>query len=143
EEEEEEAKLPNSAVAVAHGHLIIASHVDFIIRALEAPAMPLDAAGDFQREEKAHDNLGAGKQALRQFVRTDKAYNTTYELLRNNKMPEGETILARALNRLMTDEDAEEGELRKQEIDGKKMPEYAEVRKYFGPGGFYATTEKE
>jgi hypothetical protein len=143
EEEEEEAALPNSAVCVAHGHLIIASHVDFIVRALDAPAMPLDAAGDFQRVEKALDDLGAGKQALRHFVRTDKAYHTTYELLRNNKMPEGETILARALNRILADDSAEEGELRKQEIDGKKMPEYKDVRKYFGPAGFYITTEED
>jgi hypothetical protein len=143
EEEEGEAKLPNSAIAVAHGHLIIASHVDFIIRALDPPAMPLDAAHDFQRVEEALDKLGGGKQAMRQFVRTDKAYNTTYELLRQNKMPQGETVLARALNRLLADDDADEAELRKQSIDGSKMPSYDKVKKYFGPAGFYLTTEDD
>lgn len=143
QEEEEEAKLPNSAVAVANGHLIVASHVDFIVRALDNSDETLEAAKDFERVGKALDGLGAGKQALRHFVRTDKAYNTTYELLRNNKMPEGETVLAKTLNRLLADEDAEEGDIRKQEIDGSKMPEYSEVRKYFGPAGFFGTTEDE
>lgn len=143
EEEEEEAKLPNSAVAVAHGHLIIASHVDFIVRAMDGSADHLSAAKDFQRVEKALDDLGAGKQALRHFVRTDKAYHTTYELVRQNKMPEGETMLARALNRMLSDADAEDGEVRKQEIDGSKMPTYDKVRDYFGPAGFFGTTEDD
>jgi hypothetical protein len=143
EEEEEEKVLPNSAIAVAHGHLIVASHVDFVVRALDGSPDKLDATKDFERVGKALDDLGAGKQALRHFVRTDKAYHTTYELLRNNKMPEGETLLARTLNRLLADEDADEGALRKQEIDGSKMPEYSEMRKYFGPAGFYGTTEED
>ncbi len=140
---EEAAKLPNSAVTVANGHLIVASHVDFLTKALDEQETTLDKAKDFVRLNGELDKLGAGKVAARQFVRTDKAYHTTYELLRQNKMPEGETVLARALNRLLADEDADEPTVRKQEIDGKKMPEFSEIRKYFGPSGFFVTAEKD
>ena len=115
----------------------------FIIRAIDGPKAPLEDAEDFIRVGKALDTLGAGTQALRHFVRTDKAYHTTYELVKQNKMPEGETVLARVLNRILSDEHAKEGDIRKQEIDGTKLPDYAEVRKFFGPAGFYMTTEDD
>lgn len=137
------AKLPNSAVTVAHGHLIVASHVDFLTKALDEQETTLDKAKDFIRLNAELDKLGADKVAARQFVRTDKAYHTTYELLRQNKMPEGETVLARALNRLLSDEDADDMAVRKQEIDGAKMPDFAKVRQYFGPSGFFVTAEKD
>jgi hypothetical protein len=141
EEEEEERVLPNSAVTVFDGHLIIASHADFIEKLLEPQDNTLDKADDFNRVSTSLDKLGAGKQALRHFVRTDKAFHTTYELIRQGKMPQAETVLGRVLNRLLSEEDAE-GE-REQVIDGKKMPEFSEVRKYFGPSGTFLTTEKD
>ena len=55
-------------------------------------------------------------------------------------MPEAETVLGRVLNRLLADED--EG-VREQLVDGKKMPEFGEVKKYFGPAGMFITTETD
>ncbi len=142
EEPAEAGKLPNSAVTVAHGHLIVASHVDFIIRALDAQEKTLGDVEDFQRVNVALDQLGGGDEALRHFVRTDKAYQTTYELVRMGKMPQAETILGKVLNRLAAGDDEEEL-VRKQEIDGTKMPEYDAVRKYLGPAGFYVISEDD
>jgi hypothetical protein len=135
-------KLPNSAVTVAHGHLIVASHVDFIIKALDAPELTLDKAEDFQRVGMALNKLGGGEEALRHFVRTDKAYQATYELVRMGKMPQAETMLARILNRLAA-EDEDDTTVREQQIDGSKMPEYSLVRKYLGPAGFIVRTEEQ
>jgi hypothetical protein len=141
EDEKEERVLPNSAITVYDGYLIVASHADYIEKLLDGQENALDKSDDFNRISTSLDKLGAGKQAARHFVRTDKAFRTTYELIRQGKMPEAETVLGRVLNRLLADEDEEE--LREQLVDGKKMPEFGEVKKYFGPAGMFITTEKE
>jgi hypothetical protein len=140
----EERVLPNSAVTVAHGHLIVASHVDFITKVLDPQAQTLAASADFQRVSTALDNLGGGTQAVRHFVRTDKAYMTTYELVRQNKMPEAQTVLGKVLNRLFApEEDDDAMVVRQQQIDGAKMPEFDKVREYLGPGGFFVQSEDD
>ncbi len=80
--------------------------------------------------------LLSGAAAARFFIRTDEAYRPIYELLRQGKMPESETLLGRLLNRLLTpSDDEEEGILRKQKIDGRKLPDFEMVRRYFSPAG--------
>jgi len=147
EEEEEEEKekplLPNSAVTVARGHLIIASNVNFLTKILtDTPKDDLLAnAADYRQVNIELDKLGAAKNNFRFFSRTDEAYRPTYELIRQGKMPEAETMLGKALNRLLGPE--EEGELREQQIDGRKLPDYQVVRRYFGPAGIFVRTEKD
>jgi hypothetical protein len=136
-------KIPNSAVTVVHGHLIVASHVDFIIKAIDEQPATLDAGEDYQRVQHALTALGAGDVALRHFVRTDKAYHATYELVKQGKMPQAETVLGRVLNHLAADEDEDESVVREQQIDGSKMPDYEAVRKYLGPAGFFMQSQDE
>jgi hypothetical protein len=133
--------LPNSAIAVVKGHLVVASHVDFLVEMIKRnDAEPsLYQLAEYQRVDSALARLGAGKDAFRFFARTDESYRPTYELLQQGKMPEAETLLAKGLNALMTPK--EEGVLRKQQIDGSKLPPCEEVRKYFGPTGLYVQTE--
>ena len=66
------------------------------------------------------------------------AYRTTYELLREGKMPESETMFGKLLNGLLIDED--DNELRSQQIDGAKLPPFQEVAKYLGPAGAFMQT---
>ena len=72
---------------------------------------------------------------------TDEAYRTTYELIRQNKMPESETMLARLLNALFGE--GKKGVTRDQKIDGSQLPEYSSISRYLGPTGFQATTESD
>jgi hypothetical protein len=130
--------MSNSAVCVADGHLFVASHMDFLktFLAKKAPGESLAEAGDFREADAAMHQLSQGDVAVRCFVRTDEAYRPTYELLRQGKMPESETLLGRVLNRLLTTpEDEEEGILRKQQIDGRELPSFEMVRRYFNPLG--------
>ena len=130
--------LPTSAVCVTDGHLFIASHVSFMKEVLsnKAPQDTLGTAGDYREVEVALSRLLPGNASARCFVRTDEAYRPTYELLRQGKMPESETLLGRLLNRLLSpDDDEGEGILREQKIDGRKLPEFEMVRRYFGPSG--------
>ena len=138
EEEEEETRiLPNSAITVAHNHLIVASHVDFIVEMLERPLGTdlLTSAADYQQVQDALEKIGAGESSFRFFARTDETYRPTYELIRQGKMPESKTLLGKVLNKLLGPD--EEGILREQQIDGSKMPDFDAVRRYLGPSGMY------
>ena len=135
---EEEDGLPTSAVCVTKGNLFIASHASFMkeILAQKAPQDTLGTSGDYREVEVALSRLVPGDAAARCFIRTDEAYRPTYELLRQGKMPESETLLGRLLNRLLSPPDDEgEGILREQKIDGRKLPDFEMVRRYFGPSG--------
>ena len=137
---------PTSGVCVTDGHLFIASHVDFLKEVLskKADQDTLGTAGDYREVEGAMTQLLPGNAAARCFVRTDEAYRPVYELLRRGKMPESETLLGRLLNRLLSPPDDEgEGLLREQKIDGRKLPEFETVRRYFGPSGTIVRSEDD
>jgi hypothetical protein len=130
--------MTHSAVCVTDGHLLVASHLTFLEKMLAAKAKgdQLSDAPDFREVEVTLNQLLPGPVAARCFRRTDEAYRPTYELLRQGKMPESETLLGRLLNRLLTTpEDEEEGVLRKQRIDGRQLPPFEMVRRYFSPAG--------
>jgi hypothetical protein len=140
-DEDEEQKLPNMAVTVFLNHLIISTHVDFIEEFITHQGQPGNLASmeDYQRVEKALVALGSKQDSFNFFSRTDESYRATYELLKQGKLPEAETMLARLLNALMGPQ--EEGAVRKPEINGGKLPDFDQVKKYLGPGGLYIQTQ--
>jgi hypothetical protein len=146
-EEEEENQvnplLKHAALSVpqGYGYLMVASHVDFMEQVLtQADAGGgLAKAKDYAAVEEALAKLGAGPSNLRFFLRSDKAHHATYELIRQGKMPESETLFGSLLNRLLGPDEA--GVLRKQQIQGDRMPPYDKVRGYLGPGGLFITSE--
>lgn len=130
--------MSTSAVCVTDGYLLIASHLTFLEKMLVAKEKSEQLGGsiDFREVEISLNQLLPGPVAARCFRRTDEAYRPTYELLRQGKMPESETLLGRLLNRLLTTpEDEEGGVLRKQKIDGRQLPPFEMVRRYFSPAG--------
>jgi hypothetical protein len=129
-------------VTVANGHLIFSTHINFIRDLLTETAerQSLAEAADYTAINQALDNLGGGDDSFRLFVRSDEAYQPGYEMLRDGKMPEAETLLGRILNAAMAPE--EEGALREQQIDGSRMPEFEVVRRYLGPAGGYVKAEE-
>jgi hypothetical protein len=131
--------MPRSAVCVAHGHLFVASHVNFLeeILALD-PTKSLANEPDYQAAAREMATLGSNQDSFRFFVRGDQSAEATYELLRMNKMPEAQTMLAQALNRVLNEQGEE---TRKREFDGSKLPPFAEVKRYFGWGGAFVQTE--
>ncbi len=141
EEEEEEAKLPNMAITVFLDHLIVSTHVEFIQEFIAHQADPTSLAqqADYQQVRPALVALGSNRDSFRFFSRTDESYRATYELLKQGKLPEAETMLARLLNSMLGPR--EEGVIRKQEIDGSKLPEFDLVKKYLGPGGLFVQSE--
>ncbi|MEM9659924.1 MAG: hypothetical protein AAF961_16290, partial [Planctomycetota bacterium] len=138
--------IQSSAVCVTKGNLLIASHFDFLQRVMQSQidGEVLKLAGDFREVDVAMRELLSGPVCARCFLRTDEAYRPTYELLRQGKMPESETLFGRLLNRLLTPPEAEdEGILRKQKIDGRKLPNFEMVRRYFSPAGTLVRSEED
>jgi hypothetical protein len=136
-DEEEEAKLPNMAITVYLDHLIVSTHLEFVQEFIAHQANPngLAQQADYQRVRPALVALGSELDSFRFFSRTDESYRATYELLKQGKLPEAETMLARLLNAMMGPR--EEGVIRQQEIDGSKLPDFDLVKKYLGPGGLF------
>ena len=137
DEEGEEIKLPNAAMTVAHGCLLVATHVDFLASVLtDRPTHDtLGGSVDFQLINEHLEKLGAGEESLRFFSRTDEEYRSAYEMIRRGKMPESESLLGKLLNRMLGPK--EKGVLRKQKLDGKSLPDYQIVRRYLGPAGLF------
>ena len=102
----------------------------------------LATAADFQAVTDAIVGLGAGTDSFRFFARSDEAFRTTYELMRQGKMPESKSLIGRMLNRLMVSDD-DDDELRDQEIDASKLPDFEVARRYLGPTGFFIRTVDE
>jgi hypothetical protein len=141
EEEQEVRLLPHAAVTAAHGHLLIASHLDFLLKILPQLA---------QREQLARDvdyrlvnstllKFAPPEHCVESFSRTDEEYRPTYELIKLGKMPESETMLARILNAIAGP--TKKGVVRKQRINGSQMPDFQIVRRYLGPAGLEVTSE--
>ena len=135
EEEEEKRLLPHAAVTVAHGHLLVASHLDFLKKILEPgdDFRPLSNDVDYRVVQAAVDKLGIDARCAQIFSRTDEEYRPTYELIRRGKMPESETLFARILNAGLGT--GKRHKPREQKIDGSKLPDYEVVRRYLGPAG--------
>jgi hypothetical protein len=135
--------FPNTAITVAHGELFVASHLQFLLKVLkqrEDERETLGGAVDFKLVEAKCKESGAGENCFRVFSRADEEYRPTYELIRQGKMPESETLLGRTLNTIFGV--GPEGVLRKQEVDGGKLPEFEVVRRHLGFAGAFGVTEE-
>ncbi len=157
--EKEQKPLPNSAVAVANGHLYIASHVDILIKVINHASQvkaqtagiiavgktspSLDSSSDlnmilFEMEQGFH----AQEICFRHFSRTDEEYRPTYELMKNGQMPTSETMFGKLLNSIFG-ENKVNAPPREQKIDARKLPEFDVVRRYLGPAGAFMTVEPD
>src|SRR6185436_10118843 len=99
----------------------------------------LSDSADYQRTMAAIKQLGAKSDSMRLFARTDHASRVTYEMIRQNKMPESESLLAKLLNEVFAPD--EEDTLREAQFDGSKLPEFEKVMPYLGPAGMFFRTE--
>jgi len=134
--------LPHLAVTVSDGHLFIASHIDFLRKLFDKDEPKgLDKAVDFQMVVEEVKKMNVQGQCAFIFSRTDEEYFPTYELIRQGRMPEAETMLGRLINTIASEDDA--SQMREQKIDGTNLPEFNAVRRYLGPAGLVVGSEKE
>jgi hypothetical protein len=86
------------------------------------------------------NKLVPGEHSLQTFSRMDEEYRAVYELIRQGRMPEAETMFGKLLNNILGD--GKEAGVRHQRIDGSKMPDFETVRRYFGPAGMSLVSEE-
>ncbi len=138
DEDERRRVLPNSVVAVAMGHLMMASDLQYLQEILAGfgQGERLASSADYSQTLDALNQLSPGERSALHFGRLDEEMRPTFELIRQNKMPESKTMFGKFLNNLLTTEkQRKEGELREQRIDGSTLPSFEAVRRYFGPHG--------
>ena len=130
--------LPHAALTVANGHLLVATHMDYLVGILQRPANKptVAATTDFQRVRDAMEKLGAGHDTTHVFTRLAGALEVTYELTRTGRLPESKSMLGLLLNLIHNDDSQ-----RTQQFDGSKMPAFQSVAKYLGPHGVFVQTE--
>jgi hypothetical protein len=146
DEENKERVFTNSAVCIADGQMFIASDIEFLKELLSSTDARerLTTSGDYQLVLGQMNRLAPGERSGWSFVRTDESLRPEYELLRQGRMPESETMFGKFLNRMLTTEvEKEEGILRKQRLDGSELPNFEAVRRYFGPAGRVLQSDKE
>lgn len=126
---------PNAAVAVAHGHLFVSSHVDLLEKILSEPEARTSLVNDpdYRLVTEQLQKLTGAETCAQSFLRLDDHFQVTYELFRGNNLPGADTPIALVLDAAI--EEAPEGELRKPKVDGSKLPDYQIIRRYLGPTG--------
>jgi len=141
--EREEKLLPHSAVTVAHGHLLVASHRDFLERVLANGVTEgtLGDAGDYTVVSGELARFFPSQSALRSFSRGGETVRPAYEMLRRGEMPKSKSLMGQLLNAALGD--GKEGSVREQRIDGSALPEFEAVERYFGVSGVAMETVPE
>ena len=156
-------ELPKTAVAVANGHLYIASHVDILIKVINHASQIKAQAGGIIAVGKTSPSLDSSSDlnmillemeqgfhaqeiCYRHFSRTDEEYRPTYELMRNGQMATGETLFAKLVNAIVGENKAAAGTTappRAQKIDAHLLPEFDVVRRYLGPAGAFMAVDQD
>jgi len=145
EDEKDKTRLPpNSAVSVANGQLLWATNIDLIIKILAQPQEQETLGGsvDLKLVQDELKKFAATENSAMTFSRTDEEYRSVYELFRQGRMPESETMFGKLLNLVLGDNN-KSNVPREQRFDGSKLPDFEAVRRYFGPAGVTINTEDD
>lgn len=143
---EDESLAGWNSFCVADGFLLISNNVELIKQVLDADgSSQLVESADFQRMEKALSDLIGDEASFSQFGRLDEVLRVTYELLRQGKMPEAQSLLGEVLNRRLGSGEA--GVVRDQQIDPSSLPADDEsydrlIAPFIGPSGWSGKTEE-
>ena len=151
ERQEKDTVWPNLSVAVAHGHIFLASHRDFLERVLANPqTSSIIEDGGYQKVASELKQQLGGEWALGSFTRTEKAVRPAYELLRAGRLPESKSLAGSLLTKVLEGDRPQDGKQvskpqdsalaervaqRKQKVDGSSLPEFEQISRYFGVNG--------
>lgn len=148
-EKDAEPMFPEGGITVAKGHLFIGTNIDSlkgVLDRLDQDLPSIAGHAEYQKVDAVFTDLGIKTKPhfMQFFARTDATIQPTYELIRQNKMPQSQAILGKAINALFSDQSNQKGGsgIRQQSIDGSKLPEFDKVKQYFGPAGLFGASEE-
>ncbi|MEZ6133282.1 MAG: hypothetical protein R3C53_00085 [Pirellulaceae bacterium] len=130
--------LSNWAITVHDGYLMFASHPEMIQEAItqakRSPTSPLEQEPDYQRVKSAiGDTFGQQQGSAWQIVRNSLAYRVPYELFREGKLKDSQSMFASLLDRLLQGDD--EITAKEQVVKGTNLPPFETVAKFLQPSG--------
>lgn len=136
---EDEPWLSNWAITIYGDQLMFASHAeliqDCILQAKSGKPSPLASDVEYVRARKAIEQLANGRTGCSwQVLRSDLSYRVQYELFREGKLPQSQSMAATIMERLTQPKKELRGK-EKQQIDGTKLPPFDQIRGYLQPGG--------
>jgi hypothetical protein len=146
EKKRKERVLPNSAVTVALGHLMMASDVQYLTEILQSFGRRerLASSADYQQMTEVMNRLVPGERSGWIFGRSDEELRPTFDLIRQGKMPQSKSMLGKLLNKMLTTaEEEKQGTPRRQRVNGANLPDFEMVRRYFGPHASVVKSEKD
>ncbi|MBX3422859.1 MAG: hypothetical protein KF752_15000 [Pirellulaceae bacterium] len=144
EEETEEPWLNQWAICVLDGYFVFASHTEMIEEAVaqsrRGQQTGLSAQADYQRIRRAVVGLMDEQTPCAwKISRNHLAFRVQYELFRQGKLQESESMLSTLLNRVVQQsEEAAGGEAKA--IDGHSLPPFEEISHYLQPSGLKVLT---
>jgi hypothetical protein len=124
---------PDAALCVANGRFHVATNASLLDKVL-APqkSAPLKDREDFQRVQTQWDQAAGKSACVRMFSRLTEDLRVTYEMWKTNQIDKAESIYCRLLAKW-----TQNGYI---PLDGRKLPDYSHIGKYFGNAGIQINT---
>ncbi len=125
------------------GYLMFSSHPDLLVlsatRIQQGAEAGMGSAPSIQSIVESLKSLGCNEPAFDRVVRLKLSLRTKYELLREGKLKESDSIMAAIYRRSFEDEDGGQSD----PLNAAKLPPLEEVEKYFNDGGSYFETTED
>ncbi len=136
--------LERWALTVYGNHLIFSSHADLLVEIIEherTGGATIAAAPEFQRVLEAIRAEGGESRAMERVVRTDLTWRIKYELIRQGKFLESDSLLATLLRRAKEETETNR-EVEPIQVDVSQLPPFEVIRRHLQPGGGFVKTEE-
>jgi len=125
------------------GYLVFASHPEFltetVTRMMEGKADGAATTPEFQDLEAKINQLGGTTIAMKRVVRPDLSLRVKYQLLREGRLRDSDSLLSSIFRRISENADASDED----PINAKTLPSLDVVEKYFRPAGTFLQTRDD
>lgn len=141
---ESDPLLERWAVTVYGDHLIFSSHADLLVEIIEharTGGPSITTVPEFQRVRDAIAAEGGELRAMERIVRTDLTWRIKYELIRQGKFLESDSLLATLLRRAKEEVETNR-ESEPIQIDASQLPPFEVIRRHLQPAGGFVRTEE-
>lgn len=135
--------LERWALTVYGDHLIFSSHADLLVEIIEherTGGPTIAAAPEFQRIREAIIAEGGESRAMERILRTDLTWRIKYELIRQGRFLESDSLLATILRRAKEEAETTQ-ETEPIQIDVSQLPPFEVIRRHLQPAGGFVKTE--
>jgi len=129
-------------LVVGKGHIFVGNYIEDLYTIMESRTeTSAETSRDYLAVTQILNRLEAGKgeRFLQIFGRSADLIMPTYELAREGKVPESQTILGAIIRAIITGN----GGQRKTDFDRSTLPPFEQIKSYFGTAGTVGTVEAD